>query len=111
MITYFLRLSTRLDLVVDGGQSVVNDLAAHVAFDDGDGGFRCASWVNVSGGVCGPATCARSAVKPPTPAITLKKLLRKTSFGRLQLISRLTGLIIAVLPLKSVRTFMRRCRQ
>ena len=36
----FLALDHRPDLVVDSGQRVVNDLAAHVAFDDGDGGFR-----------------------------------------------------------------------
>jgi hypothetical protein len=36
-----------------------------------------AAGVNVSGGVFGPATCARSAVKPPTPATAEKKLLRE----------------------------------
>ena len=36
----FLALDHGADLVIDGGQSVVNHLAAHVSFDDGDGGFR-----------------------------------------------------------------------
>ena len=80
----FLALDHRPDLVVDGIQRVVNHLAAHVSFDDGDGGFRGWFLVKVSGGVFGPATCARSAVKPPTPATAWKKLLRETFMAYLQ---------------------------
>ena len=36
----FLALDHRPDLVIDGIQRVVNDLAPHVSFDDGDGGLR-----------------------------------------------------------------------
>jgi hypothetical protein len=46
--------------------------------------FVAASGVKVSGGVPGPATCARSAVKPPTPATAWKKLLRETFMTYLQ---------------------------
>jgi hypothetical protein len=46
--------------------------------------FVAVSCVKVSGGVPGPATCARSAVKPPTPATAWKKLLRETFMTYLQ---------------------------
>src|SRR6185369_17677295 len=46
--------------------------------------FEAASGVKMSGGVFGPATCARSAVKPPTPATAEKKLLREKFITCLQ---------------------------
>jgi hypothetical protein len=41
-------------------------------------------WVKLSGGVFGPATCARSVLKPPSPATAWKKLLRETFMPYLQ---------------------------
>jgi hypothetical protein len=46
--------------------------------------FAAVSGVKVRGGVFGPATCARSAVKPPTPATAEKKLLREKFITCLQ---------------------------
>src|ERR1035438_3187778 len=40
--------------------------------------------VKVSGGVPGPITCARSAVKAPAPAAASKKYLREKFIARLQ---------------------------
>src|SRR4249920_22812 len=46
--------------------------------------FPAGACVKVSAGVFGPATCARSAVKPPTPATAEKKLLREKFIAYLQ---------------------------
>src|SRR3954451_23540427 len=40
--------------------------------------------VKPSGGVLGPAICARRALRPPTPATAWKKLLRETFMPYLQ---------------------------
>src|SRR5579863_24507 len=38
-------------------------------------------WVKVRAGVWGPATCARSTERPPTPAIAWKNVLREKLMG------------------------------